>query len=173
MENKHILTVKRFLELARPTSKHVEETEVMTFIRECEDMHIIPAIGLSKFKDLLKNPLNSDDEILLRGGEYENDKKNLQQCAGLEIALSYFVYAKMTMDDGGILTRTGVMQHNDSYAYRADDKNRVRRYNEVMNVAESYLSSSLEFLNSRNKDCCGQRKAKTRGTRVRIYAIGD
>ena len=54
MANKHILTVEEFKELARPTSKHVDEDEVMAFVRECEDIYIIPAVGLEKYQALLE-----------------------------------------------------------------------------------------------------------------------
>lgn len=172
MENKHILTVERFKELARPTSKHVDDAEIMTFIRECEDILIIPAIGLKRYKALLVEHLDEDNKILLEGGEYE-DNTALKKCSGLQIALSYFVYAKMIMSDGGILTRTGLMQHNDSYASRSDDKNRVRRYDEAMNVAEAYLATCLAYLQTKEKTCGNINHGRVRGTRVRIHSIGE
>ena len=73
MESKHILSVERFKELARPTSKHIDEGDVMTFVRECEEIKIIPAIGLERFKKLLDDPEDSRNKTLLEGGEY-NDK---------------------------------------------------------------------------------------------------
>ena len=177
MENrKHILTAEDLKAYVRPISRHVEDEDVETFIRECEDTVIIPAIGLKRFKELCReeNRLGDENKILLCGGEYENRKGELKQCVGLKAALSYFTYAKMMMSDGTILTRTGLMQHNDSYAERSDDKNRVRRYNDVMNVAEEYLSTCLAYLASLNKgNCENSEVGKVRGTRVRIHAIGD
>ena len=177
MENRrHILTAGELKGYVRPISRHVDDEELETFIRECEDTVIIPAIGLKRFKELCGEENQSGDEnrILLCGGEYKNRKGELKQCVGLKAALSYFTYAKMIMSDGTILTRTGLMQHNDSYAERSDDKNRVRRYNDVMNVAEEYLSTCLAYLASLNKVCCGNAEAgRVKGTRVRIHAIGD
>lgn len=177
MENRrHILTAGELKGYVRPISRHVDDEELETFIRECEDTVIIPAIGLKRFKELCgeENQLGDENRILLCGGEYENRKGELKQCVGLKAALSYFTYAKMIMSDGTILTRTGLMQHNDSYAERSDDKNRVRRYNDVMNVAEEYLSTCLAYLASLNKECCGNAEAgRMKGTRVRIHAIGD
>lgn len=177
MENRrHILTAGELKGYVRPISRHVDDEELETFIRECEDTVIIPAIGLKRFKELCgeENQLGDENRILLCGGEYKNRKGELKQCVGLKAALSYFTYAKMIMSDGTILTRTGLMQHNDSYAERSDDKNRVRRYNDVMNVAEEYLSTCLAYLASLNKVCCGNAEAgRMKGTRVRIHAIGD
>ena len=67
MANKHILTVEEFKELARPTSKHVDEDEVIAFVRECEDIHIIPAVGLEKYQALLEESISEPDKILLEG----------------------------------------------------------------------------------------------------------
>lgn len=168
MVNEHLITVDLFMKLTRPTSKHIDYEEVETFIRECEDLYIIPAIGLERFKNLLRDRKEEKYIKLLDGGEYEDKEGTLKKCSGLRFALSYFVYAKMIMSDGGLLTRTGLMQHNDSYASREDDKNRVRRYNDVMEIAETYLGSCLAFL----KSVEGDKIKPVRGTRVRIHSIG-
>lgn len=174
MESKHILTVEEFKELARPISKHVDEDEVKAFIRECEDMNIISAVGLETFEALTEDELDEAHDILLNGGTWtvsvcgcEKDRK--MKCAGLKTALSYFVYAKMIQSDGGIITRTGMMRHNDEHASHTDDKNRVRRYNDVMNVAEEYLSGCLMYW----KSVKGEEVRPVRGSRVHIHAVGD
>jgi hypothetical protein len=170
MENEHILTVEEFRALARPTSKHLEEDEVKSYIGECEDVFIIPAVGLDKFQALLADELSEDDKILLSGGTFESKDGKKIKCAGLKKSLAYFVYGKLSMGDGSIITRSGYVQHNDSYAARTDDKNRVRRYDDVMNVAEQYLNSCLTYL----KTLTGYKDMKpVRGTRVHIHAIGD
>lgn len=169
MANEHLITVERFKELARPTSKHIDDGEVQTFIRECEDIYIIPAIGLTHFKALQEDEEKPKNMTLLDGGEFEDKEGKLKKCSGLRLALSYFVYAKMVMSDGGLLTRTGLMQHNDSYASREDDKNRVRMYNDAMNVAETYLGSCLAYL----KSVEGEEIKPVRGTRLTIHSIGE
>ena len=152
MANEHLITVERFKELARPTSKHIDDGEVQTFIRECEDIYIIPAIGLARFKALQEDEQEPKNITLLDGGEFEDKEGNLKKCSGLRLALSYFVYAKMVMSDGGLLTRTGLMQHNDA-----------------MEVAETYLGSCLAYL----KSVEGEEIKPVRGTRIRIHSIGE
>jgi hypothetical protein len=69
----HLITIDEFKELARPTSIHVDESEVTAYIRESEDMNIIPAIGYDRYKRLLADDastLSDDDKTLLSGGEY-------------------------------------------------------------------------------------------------------
>lgn len=170
MENKDILTADEFRTLARPTSKHLDEDEIKSYIGECEDVFIIPAVGLEKYEALQADELSEADKILLSGGTFESKDGKKYKCAGLKKSLAYFVYGKLSMGDGSIITRSGYVQHNDSYATRTDDKNRVRRYDDVMNVAEQYLNSCLMYL----KTLDGYTDLKpVRGTRVHIHAIGD
>ena len=177
-EPAHLLTVEEFRQLARPTSKHVDVEEVRAFIREVEDMTIIPAFGLDVFERLTGEELDDNEKILLDGGTWVQsvvdrcDGQNglRRKCSGLKTALAYFVYGKMLQSDGGIVTRTGVMRHDDEYASHVDDKNRVRRYNDVMNVAESYLSGCLQFW--KNVKGCGS-VGQVRASRVHVHAIGD
>lgn len=170
MENNHILTAEEFRQLARPTSKHLDDEEVTSFIGECEDVFIIPAVGLEKYEALQADELSEADKILLSGGTFEGKDGKKSKCAGLKKSLAYFVYGKLAMADGSIITRSGFVQHNDQYASRTDDKNRVRRYDDVMNVAEAYLNSCLEYL----KTLEGYTDLKpVRGTRLHIHAIGD
>lgn len=172
----HIIGLQGFRELARPTSKHVDEKEVDKYIEECEDIYIIPAVGLEVFKRLCGVVVEgTEDHILLNGGEWTEDGcgcdgGTLRRCHGLRKALSYYVYARMIQNDGAIVTRTGFVKHDDEYASRDDDKNRVRKYNEVMQVAETYMSTSLAYL-SYLRGGCG--KKRMRGTRVRIHSIGE
>lgn len=174
---KHLITVEEFRQLARPTSKHIDEAEVNAFIVECEDMYIIPAIGVDDFEALLEDELSERHSVLLSGGNWvagvvggcEGEKGVKRKCSGLKKSLAYFVYAKMIQSDGGIVTRTGMMRHDDEHARHADDKNRVRRYNDVMNVAEEYLSGCLAYWRSAG----GEEVHEVRGSRVHIHAIGD
>lgn len=68
-----------------------------------------------------------------------------------------------------MLSRAGFLQPQDEYAARMDDKNRINRYNDLMNVAESYLSGALEYL----KTWDDVKVKPVRGSRVRIIDIGD
>lgn len=176
--NKHLLTGAEFKELARPTSLHVDDTDITAFVSECEDMHIIPAIGYEKFKTLVtEDELSTEDKTLLNGGEYMSKATQcgcedatggkLTYCKGLKKALAYFVYAKMLRADGSLLSRAGFMQHDDQYAKHVDDS-KLKQYNDVMAVAEQYLASCLAYIKSITGSV-----PPVRGTRCRIHAIGE
>lgn len=91
MENEHILTVEEFRTLARPTSKHLDDDEIVSYIGECEDVFIIPAIGLEKYQSLLSKELPDGDKILLSGGTFESKDGKKNKCAGLK-KLSHILF---------------------------------------------------------------------------------
>lgn len=178
-ERKHLLSPVQFAELARPTSMHLEDDEVMAFITECEDMFIIPTVGydvLSAAIDYVNdNTLGGkfdedfDPEIYLNGGAFDYNHCGCdgasEWCAGLRKALAYYVYAKMSRADGSIIARDGLMRHNDQYASHVEPN--LKQYNDVMEVAEQYLASCQRYAKMHR---CGVRMVNQ--SRATIKAIG-
>lgn len=184
VERKPLITVDQFRKLTRPTSVHLDEEDVLSYIRECEDERIIPAIGWGNFKSSLGIQVwdkTFDDSFIpnlwLDGGEWQQqatgtDGKEYTKeyyCSGVRKALAYFVYAKMLRADGTIVTRSGTMRHRDEYSDHLDDP-QIRQYNDVMNMAERYLAECLLYLNVHRKN---RQIHPIRGSRARITAIGD
>ncbi|MEG0464745.1 hypothetical protein, partial [Bacteroides sp.] len=89
----HLITKGDVLSLARPTSVHVDESDVDVFIDETEQLDIIPAIGCDLFLDIQGNLSGPKYETLLMGGVYvgRDGKKHLFK--GLKTAMAYYVYA--------------------------------------------------------------------------------
>lgn len=166
----HLLTADNWQEYTRIASIHVDNEEVNAFIEECEQLFIIPAIGAELFLKLLGANLDDSQSLLLEGGVYVDSKQKKHVFKGLRRALAYFVYAKMAKNDGAMVSRSGFMQHEDEYARRLDDKNRVNKYNDLMNVAEVYLSGALEYLKTWDE----MKNVKpVRGSRVHIVDVGE
>ena len=70
-----------------------------------------------------------------------------------------------------IIARAGYMRHRDDYAEHVDD-GKLKQYNDVMNVAETYMARCIDYLNvHRKKNCCKRDKLKP--TRANIKAIGE
>ena len=176
----------KFRELTRPVSIHVDDDEIAQFIRECEDVFIIPAVGWPTLKlATMTDPCEADwseiysdgfdPVVLLDGGEYNPSGAacccdaggETRYCNGLRKALAYYVYAKMLRNDGNILARAGAMQHQDQYAYHTNDPE-LKRYNDTMDVAEKYLGECIEYANMFK-----QAKRTVRGSRARIIPVGD
>lgn len=168
--DKHIITAEEFQELARPVSVHIDEDEVMAYVRESEDMYIIPAIGYEECQVLASSDeLTTEDEVLLSGGEWTDKDGKKHYCNGLKMATAYFAYARMSRSDGAIIARTGFMSHNDEYASHIADVEKRKRYNDIMEVAEQYLSGCLAYW----KSIKGDEVKPVRGSRARIHVIGD
>lgn len=167
----HLINSGEWAGLTRPSSVHLDSDEIELFIEECEDMYIVPAIGAEVYLKLLDTEKLTDEWMkLLDGGRYTGKDGKIRIVVGLKKALAYFVYAKMSKNDGAIVGRSGFIQHQDEYAQRLDDKNRVNKYNDTMNVAEKYLGDAMEYL----KFLSGDDNMKgIRGSRVRVYDVGD
>ena len=183
---KQLITVDQFRELARPTSTHIDEDEVNAYIRECEDANIIPAIGWERFKAATEQGEWGDSvlpdfqpAVFLDGGEYttkkegdcrQDETKVQKYTSGIRKALAYFTYARLFRADGTIISRAGGMRHRDDYSDHVQDVSSNKQYNDIMDMAERYLSDALEYLKTFTTK--GEVKPQ-RGTRAHIHAIGD
>lgn len=178
----HLITPTEFRSLARPVSVHTEEDEINAYIEESEQVHIIPAIGYELFAAVLGEIQGGTYEYyggLAEGSTYTDECGETKYNVGLKKTLAYFVYAHMAKADGQIITRSGFMRHDDAYGSHIDDTNKKHRYNEVMDIAEHYLSGVLDYVehlnstqNGSSSTCCNQQPS-VRGTRAKIHAIGD
>lgn len=185
MERKQLITVEQFRTLARPTSVHLDNDEVEAYIRECEDSNIIPAIGWERFKAATglgdwESSVTADfsPEVFLDGGEYDvkascncsGKTKETKYTSGLRKALAYFVYARLLRADGTIVSRAGGMRHRDDYSDHVKDVSNNNQYDDVMDMAQDYLTDALLYL----KECTKQGEVKKPADRrMRIKAIGD
>jgi hypothetical protein len=185
IERKPLLTVEQFKQLARPTSTHLDEDDVEKFIRECEDAFILPAIGWANFKasiGLCPWDNTFDDsfvpDLFLDGGEWDtkerdedgNEFKKLRYCNGVRKAVAYFTYAKLLRADGTIISRAGWMRHRDEYSDHVQDITNNKQYNDIMGLAEGYLSDCLYYLKYHAKS---KQISPVRGSRAHVHAIGD
>lgn len=183
-DRRTLITIDQFRRLTRPTSIHLDEEDVLSYVRECEDEKIIPAIGWSNFKSLIgqrawDNTFDStfNPDILIDGGEWSETAVGSDgvqytkeyYCCGVRKALAYYAYAKMLRADGAIVARAGTMRHRDDYSDHLDDP-QIRQYNDVMNMAERYLGQCLYYLNRHRKK---HAISPQRGTRAKIHVIGD
>ena len=172
-----LITLQEFRELARPTSAHLEESEVLAYVRECEDKYIIPAIGWNYFRAATGKTDWGEvadatfvPSVFLDGGEW-SDGKAARYCFGLKKALAYFAYARLIRSDGAMLSRSGIMRHNDQYATRGDDTQKSV-YNDAVDMAEAYLSEAMTYLKA-HQPKAAKPLNKMRGSRIHIHAIGN
>ena len=190
-DRKHLIDPVLFAELARPSSNHLDDDEVWKYIDEVENTVIIPAIGYGNFEHAVTIPVTWEGDstfdvtfdgtfddlfepnIWLNGGSYETcgcgcESNALDWCVGLRKTVAYYVYAKLLRADGTIVARAGAMRHNDNYANHVDPNR--KQYDDVMNVAEQYLSGCMKYARCHTVEC---RKINLRQQRAKIRAIGD
>lgn len=189
----HLLSAETWSNYTRAVSVHLDVDEVEKWIDECEQLFIVPAIGMKLFLRLTSGAvLNEREILLLEGGIYKSGSVRVENdgdistwdktfgCSfteedvlfkGLRHALAYFVLAKMIRNDGGMLSRGGYFRHEDEHANHYDYKNNVNRYNDAMNVAETYLNGALLYAKEAGMISCN--KERVRGTRVRIISVGE
>lgn len=161
----HLISFEEFGTLTRIVSQHLDEYEVERYIEECEDVYIIPAIGLDVWDDVMAG----GQKDLLNGCVYVDCCGNRHKCKGLKSAVAYYVYAKLAMNDGSIVSRSGFMQHVDERAQRASDRQRVDRYNDVMKIADKYLAECVLYIKENINKCV----EPMRGNGTHIISIGD
>lgn len=185
-DTQHMITPQEFATLARPCSRHLDDDEVMAYVSECEQLYIIPAIGYGNFKAAITGSAfdgtfdgTFSPSTAINGGEWEYNKPNgechdttpekgLHYCVGLKRTLAYYAYAQMIKADGAINARSGTMRHDDQYAQHINDK--MKQYNNIMNIAEAYMDGCLQYLKYHTVDHAVK---PVRGGRARIHAIGD
>ena len=90
--------------------------------------------------------------------------------SGIRKALAYFTYARLFRADGTIISRAGGIRYRDDYSDHVQDVSSNKQYNDIMDMAERYLSDALEYL--KHFTTKGEVKAQ-RGTRAHIHAIGN
>lgn len=173
--DKHLISVAEFKILARPTSVHIDDNEVLAYVREAEDVSVKPLIGIDTFTTLVEAisaaTLSEELQILFEGGTYTPacDCAETKECAGLKRAVAYLAYARMIAANGGMVSRTGYYQHDDSYSSRVQDGERNNARREVQNMADYYLGTCADYW-ATQQSCCGHKAV--RGGNVRLKSIG-
>lgn len=169
----NLISLAEFKQLARPASVHMDENEVLAYVRESEDLNVKPLIGVTLYNTLVnaayESDLTSEQNILFKGGTYTNDCGQTKECAGLKRAVAYLAYARMIAANGGMVTRTGYYAHDDDYATRVDDNNRANAKREVQNMGDFYLGSCAEYYGYITDTCT---RRKVRNGNLRIKSIG-
>ena len=101
---------------------------------------------------------------------HQEETKVQKYTSGIRKALAYFTYARLFRADGTIISRAGGMRHRDDYSDHVQDVSSNKQYNDILDMAERYLSDALEYLKHFTPE--GEVKQQ-RGTRAHIHVIGN
>ena len=129
-------------------------------------------ITVEQFRELAR-PTSTHldvDEVNAYIRECQEETKVQKYTSGIRKALAYFTYARLFRADGTIISRAGGMRHRDDYSDHVQDVSSNKQYNDILDMAERYLSDALEYLKHFTPE--GEVKQQ-RGTRAHIHVIGN
>lgn len=155
----HIITPEEVVKLGRPIGK-VDDTKLLAYITEVEQMNIKPSLGDTLFLQLLEQGEENDlFKTLLNGGSYKDTIGQLKTFVGLKVTVSYFVYAQNVMSGDFHSTRYGMRLKEGDFSSGISSKERSDCYNNALEVAQHYLKECLAFCKANNLI----RSARSRG----------
>ena len=149
----------------RPIADNIPSSRITIYLKEAENLYVIPAFGASLFKNISDNQENYT--TLLEGGFYDNDKHYFE---GLRKSIAYIAYSKMILNQDFNVTAFGTMFKNSEYSEHSNEKTLLRISNDALAIGLRYLDECLDYLKHINAlPCCLNQTDRNR----RIKIIGE
>lgn len=177
----------------RDIARNIQRDKVDTFIRETEELDIIPMLGVDEYDRLDTGGrsfrvsisvlgvdylggivLSPEERMLLDGGQYIDNCGCKQRFAGLKAAESYIVYSRLIRNHPLQVTPYGVVvkEGDDSSPASAQSINAVSKDSEK--IGRQYLADTIRYWRYTQEcgcgDCCQQ---PVRASKRKFVAIGD
>lgn len=105
-----LISYSDFIDSGMPVSSDISQIEVEAAIQAVTNFYIKSLIGDENLLDLLNNPTDETNKILLEGGELDG-----KLYAGLQPAMYHLVFAYMIMDSLRI-TRYSSVEKDSEYS---------------------------------------------------------
>jgi hypothetical protein len=159
----------------RPIAENLrDEKRIAPYIRETEQLDIMPAIGVSLYKQISEEnfietltthsniPIvtNNGKVIILKESDWNkfvdgdyftcddcsciNDK--IRYSAGLRATVAYLAYARMLPNQPLNVTAFGVVQKTTNLSEPVDEKTLFRASGEARKIGLEYLRQSVDYL---------------------------
>lgn len=184
--------IRKYREIASNTQKN----RVEIFIRETEELDIIPLLGVTEYDKLVQqrpfvlghnvlgvtrlggskeHELTPEEELMLGGGEYMDDCGCMQRFSGLIAAESYLVYARFIRNHPVQVTPYGVVTKEADDSSPASAQTIVSVSRDSEKIGRQYLADTIRYWRHlQQTGRCGDRcQQKVRASRRKFYAIGD
>ena len=187
--------IRKYREIARNT----QENRVEVYIRETEELDIIPLLGVEEYDRLnalgsrfvlgqsvlgrdalgqdgpIGQLLTPEELMLLKGGQYVDDCGCLKRFAGLKAAESYLAFARFIRNHPLQVTPYGVVvkEGDDSSPASAQSVAAVAKDSEK--IGRQYLADSITYWRhiQASGQCGDKCLPKVRASRRKFYVIGD
>lgn len=167
----------------RPIAHNIDEERVNVFIREAEELDIIPVIGAKMFNfynqlgaitvdeentpletengeeiySLSVGDLTADEYKFLFGGTYTNDCGKEVYFSGLKRATAYFAYARYMRSAQINCTPYGVVTKLGEESEPTDHRTIMAEAQNAQNIGEAMLGEAMRFWSSVQDVCCGHK----------------
>ena len=149
----------------RPIADNIPSNRITVYLKEAENLYVIPAFGASLFKNISDNQENF--VTLLEGGFYDNDKHYFE---GLRKSIAYIAYSKMILNQDFNVTAFGTMFKNSEYSEHSNEKTLLRISNDALAIGLRYLDECVDYLKHiKVLSCCSNQTDRNR----RIKIIGE
>ena len=149
----------------RPIADNIPNNRITVYLKESENLYVIPAFGASLFKNISDNQENF--VTLLEGGFYDNDKHYFE---GLRKSIAYIAYSKMILNQDFNVTAFGTMFKNSEYSEHSNEKTLLRISNDALAIGLRYLDECVDYLKHiKVLSCCLNQTDRNR----RIKIIGE
>ena len=149
----------------RPIADNIPNNRITVYLKEAENLYVIPAFGASLFKNISDNQENF--VTLLEGGFYDNDKHYFE---GLRKSIAYIAYSKMILNQDFNVTAFGTMFKNSEYSEHSNEKTLLRISNDALAIGLRYLDECVDYLKHiKVLSCCSNQTDRNR----RIKIIGE
>lgn len=147
-----IITVD-YIRKYRPLAKNICDDRVNIYIREAEQIDILPAIGAELYKkfsqlgDILvdEKQLGDEEYKLLNGGYYTDDCGTEQFFEGLKAALAYLAYARFIRNHSTNVTTYGVVVKTGEDSTPADARTISAAALDAQRIGEDYLAAAVRY----------------------------
>lgn len=164
--------IRKYREIARNTQMN----RVEIFIRETEELDIVPLLGVEEYDRLAnrdeQTELTDAEKMLLNGGTWIDGCGNRHRFAGLVAAEAYLVFARFIRTHPLQVTPYGVVvkDGDDSVAASAQSIAAVSKDSEK--IGRQYLADAVKYWRyvSQTADCNAKHIP---ASRPKFIAIGD
>lgn len=147
---------------ARPIADNIDdEKRLSPYMREVENLELIPAIGAENYRELDANfdEANPTHSHILHGGYYEcvsGCQCGTQIHAGLIQAVSYLTYARFARNNKVNATAFGIVTKTTQFSEPIDERTLVRHTNEAEKIGREYLRQTVEYMKCSGLICCNK-----------------
>lgn len=134
-----LLIEKSDFDCVGQVAKHCSWNDLCIYIREQQNLYLLPKIGYCLFSKLMANPEDEDIQKLLCGGEYTGCNGIVKYQFGLKRVLAHATYAAYVYRHGFQDTSVGVVQ-------KLNDNSLPAPLSELKSIKnEHYTNASLYF----------------------------